>query len=86
MLEAGIENFRWRDLRHAFASRQRMKGAPLEDIAGLLGHKSLAMTRRYAHLGPNKLYVVVSLLNSAATTTATAETDSRVPTSQAVGL
>jgi hypothetical protein len=38
-----------------------MKGVPLEDIADLLGHKSLTMTRRYAHLGPNKLHEVVSL-------------------------
>jgi integrase len=40
--------------------------APLEDIADLLGHKSLAMTRRYAHLGPNKLQAVVSLLEPSA--------------------
>jgi len=52
VLQAGIKNFRWHDLRHTFASRLRMKGAPLEDIADLLGHKSLTMTRRYAHLGP----------------------------------
>jgi site-specific recombinase XerD len=44
-----------------------MKGAPLEDIADLLGHKSLAMTRRYAHLGPNKLHAVVSLLGASDT-------------------
>ncbi|MGH9760452.1 MAG: tyrosine-type recombinase/integrase, partial [Blastocatellia bacterium] len=50
MIDAGIHNFRWHDLRHTFASRLRMKGAPLEDIADLLGHKSLTMTRRYAHL------------------------------------
>jgi integrase len=62
VLEAGIKNFRWHDLRHTFASRLRMKGAALEDIADLLGHKSLTMTRRYAHLGPNKLHAVVSLL------------------------
>jgi site-specific recombinase XerD len=63
LLEAGIKNFRWHDLRHTFASRLRMKGAALEDIADLLGHrKSLTMTRRYAHLGPNKLHAVVSLL------------------------
>ena len=62
ILEAGIKNFRWHDLRHIFASRLRMKGAALEDIADLLGHKSLTMTRRYAHLGPNKLHAVVSLL------------------------
>src|SRR6516225_7496572 len=64
VLEAGIKNFRWHDLRHTFASRfrLRMKGTPLEDIADLLGHKSLTMTRRYAHVGPNKLHAVVSLL------------------------
>jgi hypothetical protein len=39
-----------------------MKGTPLEDIADLLGHKNLTMTRPYAHLVPNKLHTVVSLL------------------------
>jgi integrase len=80
-LQAGIKNFRWHDLRHTFASRLRMKGAPLEDIADLLGHKSLTMTRRYAHLGPNKLHAVVSLLGATATTTATSEsgTEASVP-------
>ena len=62
VIEAEIKSFRWDDLRHTFASRVRIKGAPLEDIADLLGHKSLTMTRRYAHLGPNKLHAVVSLL------------------------
>jgi len=73
MLEAEIKNFRWHDLRHTFASRLRMKGAPLEDIADLLGHKSLTMTRRYAHLGPNKLHAVVSLLGSSDPTSDTNE-------------
>jgi hypothetical protein len=41
-----------------------MKGAPLEEIGGLLGHKSLTMTMRYAHLGPNKLHATVSLLGA----------------------
>jgi len=62
VIAAKLKNFRWHDLRHTFASRLRMKGAPFEDIADLLGHKSLTMTRRYAHLGPNKLHRVVSLL------------------------
>lgn len=66
--EAKLKNFHWHDLRHTFASRLRMKGAPLEDIADLLGHKSLTMTRRYAHLGPNKLHAVVSLLGANDTT------------------
>ena len=60
--EAAIKGFHWHDLRHTFASRLRMKGTPLEDIADLLGHKSLAMTKRYAHLGPSRLHEVVARL------------------------
>jgi integrase len=84
VIKAGIKNFHWHDLRHTFASRLRMKGAPLEDIADLLGHKSLMMTRRYAHLGPNKLHAVVSLLEPTATTTATNKSDSEATASQVV--
>ena len=47
-----IVNFHWHDLRHHFASKLRQKGAKLEDIAELLCHKSLSMTKRYAHLKP----------------------------------
>lgn len=71
--EAGSKSFRWHDLRHTFASRLRMKGAPLEDIADLLGHKSLATTRRYAHLVPNKLHAVVSLLGASDTKSDTSQ-------------
>jgi integrase len=67
MVEAKLKNFHWHDLGRTFASRLRMKGAPLEDIADLLGHKSLTMARRYAHLGPNRLHAVVSLLEATAT-------------------
>jgi integrase len=75
VIVAGIKNFRCRDLRHTFASRLRIKGAPLEDIADLLGHKSLTMTRRYAYLGPNKLHAVVSQLKASDTTSDTGEGD-----------
>jgi hypothetical protein len=44
-----------------------MKGAKLEDIGELLGHKSLTMTRRYSHLGPSRLYEIAALLNSDST-------------------
>ena len=84
LIKAGIKDFRWHDLRHTFASRLRMKGAPLEDIADLLGHKSLTMTRRYAHLGPSKLHAVVSLLEPTATATATSQTASEATTSQVI--
>ena len=62
VIEAGIKNLPWHDLRHTFESRLRMKGAPLENIADLSGHKCLSVTRGYAHLGPNKLHAVVSPL------------------------
>jgi integrase len=65
--QAGITDFHWHDLRHCFATKLRMKGAKLEDISELLGHKSLAMSRRYAHLGPNQLHKVAALLNSDST-------------------
>ncbi|MHB8539895.1 MAG: site-specific integrase [Candidatus Acidiferrales bacterium] len=71
VVEARLKNFHWHDLRHTFASRLRMKGDPLEDIADLLGHKSLTMPRRYAHLGPNRLHEVVMLLKATNTPTDT---------------
>ena len=61
-----------------------MKGTPLEAIADLLGHKSLAMTRRFAHLGPNKLHAVVSLLEPSDPTSDTEQTGQAATASQIV--
>src|SRR4030095_17193694 len=82
VVEAKLKNFHWHDLRHTFASRSRIKGAPLEDIADLLGLKSLTMTRRYAHLGPNRLHAVVPLLGASDSTSDTEETGQTVTTPQ----
>lgn len=47
---AGLGDFRFHDLRHSAASYLAMSGASLMDIAAILGHKTLAMVKRYSHL------------------------------------
>ena len=47
---AELEDFRFHDLRHTFASRMAMDGRTTAEIAGALGHKTLAMVKRYSHL------------------------------------
>ncbi len=47
---ARIDDFRFHDLRHTTASYLAMNGATLAEIAEVLGHKTLSMVKRYAHL------------------------------------
>ena len=50
LAKAGIKNFRFHDLRHTAASYLAANGATLLEIQHILGHKTPAMTARYAHL------------------------------------
>ncbi len=61
-VKAGIENFRFHDLRHTAASYMVMAGVPLKTVGEILGHKSMAMTERYAHLSPEHKRKAVNLL------------------------
>ena len=61
--QAGIADFRWHDLRHSAASYLAMNGATLAEIAAVLGHKTLAMVQRYAHLSEQHTAAVVARMN-----------------------
>jgi integrase len=58
---AGIEDFRFHDLRHTAASRVVMRGGSLYDAGRLLGHRTPGMTQRYAHLSPEHMQGVARL-------------------------
>lgn len=61
---AGIEDFHWHDLRHCTASYLAMNGASLAEIAEVLGHKTLSMVKRYAHLSDGHVSNVVASMNT----------------------
>ena len=50
---AEMDDFRFHDLRHTYASYLAMSGSSLRDIAELLGHKRIQQTMAYAHLIPS---------------------------------
>jgi integrase len=60
---AGIIDFKFHDLRHAFASQLVMAGVDLTTVKELLGHKTLAMTLRCSHLAPAHMAKAVSVLD-----------------------
>lgn len=52
--DAKLDDFRFHDLRHTFASWARQAGADIADICEALGHASISMTMRYAHIKPDE--------------------------------
>mgnify|MGYP001463395668 CR=1 FL=1 len=60
---AGIEDFRFHDLRHDFGSNLVQRGISIYSVKELMGHKDVRTTQRYAHLSPDKLKVDIAALD-----------------------
>lgn len=60
---AGIVDFRFHDLRHTCAAWLVQAGVPMAEVRDVLGHCTLAMTERYAHLAPENLRAAVAHLD-----------------------
>jgi len=61
---AGIKDFKFHDLRHTFASHLIMAGVDITTVKELLGHKTLTMTLRYAHLAPSHKVKAMKILDT----------------------
>lgn len=60
--KAALADFTWHCLRHTFASRLVMAGVDLRTVQELMGHKTINMTVRYAHLAPQHQLAAVQRL------------------------
>jgi integrase len=61
--KAGLRRISWHVLRHTFASHLAMRGVPLNTVQALLGHSTIVMTMRYAHVAPSTMRAAIELLN-----------------------
>jgi integrase len=76
---AGLGDFRFHDLRHTTATRLRRGGSGLDTVAAVLGHATLAMAARYAHIGSADLRAAMDSLPVPAKLVATKTAGQIVP-------
>ena len=60
---AGLRRIRWHDLRHSFASQLVSSGVPLRQVQDWLGHSTITMVMRYAHLCPGADSELIGVLD-----------------------
>ncbi len=60
--KVGIDPISWHTLRHTFASHLVNRGATLQAVQVLLGHSTITMTQRYAHMAPETMRDTINLL------------------------
>lgn len=63
LMRAGIEDFRWHDLRHTWATWHRRAGTPVHELQRLGGWRTTSMVERYAHLAADQLSASASRLD-----------------------
>jgi len=61
---AGIENFRFHDLRHTFGSHLVMQGVDIKTVQQVMGHRQIKMTMRYSHLSPEYVQEAIGRLDN----------------------
>jgi site-specific recombinase XerD len=61
---AGLRKIRWHDCRHSFASQLMIAGIPIRQVQEWLGHSTILMTMRYAHLAPDGGREFIAVLES----------------------
>ena len=61
---AGINNFRFHDLRHTVATRLVEKGIDLRVVQELMAHSTIVTTQRYMHPTPKRKLEAIEVLNS----------------------
>lgn len=79
MFGTWASDLRFHDLRHTFASWAVQRDATLQEVEDLLGHSSLAMVMRYAHLAPEHLRGAVARLDAALTLANPAQASAHEP-------
>ena len=83
---AKVADFHFHDLRHTFASWAVQRGATLQEVKDLLGHSTMAMVMRYAHLSPEHLRSAVARLDTALPAISSAQASAQEDISEGVLL